>query len=407
MMKTASIITVGSEIIEGIILNTNEKYICYKLTEAGLKVIRTISVDDDIESIKNAVNYSLNDSDVIVLSGGLGPTEDDKTREAIAESLKLKIALNEELKKAIEKRISKYHRYVPSNIAKQAMVIENAKILENHVGSAPGQLVFHKGKILVLLPGPPQELEPMLNNALNEIKPQPDLSTLSMLFFSIPEAELDEIITSIVHDTSVKIATQASYFDGVRVRLSAPKAKAEELTKLSKKIIELTGEKFIGYGNITLEEAVIKLLKKKHQTLSIAESCTGGMISSRLVNIPGASEVFLGAIVAYNNSVKRNILNVSNKILEKYGAVSQQCVAEMAEGVRKIMKSDLALAVSGIAGPTGGSEKKPVGTVYFCIAGESIKDIQRLFYPQQRNVFRSRVSAYGLYLILKCLSNML
>lgn len=315
--------------------------------------------------------------------------------------------MNEELKKAIEKRISKYHRYVPSNIAKQAMVIENAKILENHVGSAPGQLVFHKGKILVLLPGPPQELEPMLNNALNEIKPQPDLSTLSMLFFSIPEAELDEIITSIVHDTSVKIATQASYFDGVRVRLSAPKAKAEELTKLSKKIIELTGEKFIGYGNITLEEAVIKLLKKKHQTLSIAESCTGGMISSRLVNIPGASEVFLGAIVAYNNSVKRNILNVSNKILEKYGAVSQQCVAEMAEGVRKIMKSDLALAVSGIAGPTGGSEKKPVGTVYFCIAGESIKDIQRLFYPQQRNVFRSRVSAYGLYLILKCLSNML
>ncbi len=178
------------------------------------------------------------------------------------------------------------------------------------------------------------------------------------------------------------------------------------MNELSARLIDITKEYFIGFGNITLEEAVVKSLKERNKTLSVAESCTGGMTSSRIVNVPGASEVFLGGIVAYDNSVKKNLLKVDDKVLREHGAVSEQCVIQMAYGIRELTGSDLSVSISGIAGPTGGTAEKPVGTAFLCVVGEDLKEVVQLHYPQQRNIFRARVSAYALYLVWKSLNCM-
>lgn len=405
-MKFASVITVGSEIVEGIILNTNAKFLSEKLTELGLRVKRNISIDDDLNDIVQAIKQSMDDSDIIVLSGGLGPTEDDKTREAVAFALGRRLVLDETLRDSIRTRLAKYHKYVFANNDRQAMLVDGATIIPNEVGSAPGQMINHHGKIIILLPGPPQELKPMFETVLGNLRSDQYLVTVSMLFFAIAESALDEMIVKLLPDPMIKIATQASYGDGIRVRFTCPKQDREKIDELVTKLIEKTKEHFIGFGDITLEQAVVKLLREKNKTLSIAESCTGGMISSRIVNEPGASEVFLGGVVAYDNSVKKNLLKVSDEILLKYGAVSEQCVLQMAHGVKELVNSDLALSVSGIAGPTGGSDEKPVGTVFLCISGDGQEEVVRLFYPHERNVFRARVCAYGLYLVwrfLKCM----
>ncbi len=403
-MKLASIITIGSEIVEGIILNTNAKYISERLTESGVKVKRIVAVDDDLKDIVQAVDQAMKDSDVIVLSGGLGPTEDDKTREAVATVLERRLVLNETLKDSIRTKLSRYHKYVAMNNDRQAMVIEGATILPNNVGSAPGQLINHDGKILILLPGPPQELKPMFESVLDELKFEQQTITLSMLFFSIAESTLDEMILKLSPDPAIKIATQASYDDGIRVRFISTKQNQEKVNDLAQRLIDAAKDYFIGFGNITLEQAVVKALREKNKTLSIAESCTGGMISSRIVNVPGASEVFLGGIVAYDNSVKKKLLKVSDEILTQYGAVSEKCVVQMAHVVKELTGSDLAIAVSGIAGPTGGSDEKPVGTAFLCVVADGLEQVTRLFYPHERNIFRTRVCAYSLYLILKCIS---
>ncbi len=405
-MKVASIITVGSEIVEGIIVNTNAKFLSERLTEIGVKVKKIIAVDDNLDDIVEAINQVVNISDIVVLSGGLGPTEDDKTREAVATALGRRLVLDEALKDSIRKRLSKYHKYVAANNDRQAMIIDGAKVIANEVGSAPGQMINHDGKVIILLPGPPQELVPMFEKVLNQLKFDQEFTTLSLLFFGIPEAVLDEKIVNFSPDPSIKIATQASYGDGIRVRFTCPRQDRRKIEELATKLVSETKEHFIGFGGMTLEQAVVKTLRENKKTLSVAESCTGGMISSRIINVPGASEVFLGGVVAYDNSVKKNLLKVSDDILERYGAVSEQCVLQMAQGVKRLTNSDIALSVSGIAGPSGGSDEKPVGTVFLCIVGDDHEEIVRLFYPQERNVFRMRVSGYGLYLIWKHLNYM-
>lgn len=405
-MKVASIITVGSEIVEGIIVNTNAKFLSEKLTEIGVKVKKIMAVDDNLDDIVEAINQVVNISDIVVLSGGLGPTEDDKTREAVATALGCRLVLDETLKDSIRKRLSKYHKYVAANNDRQAMIIDGATVIPNEVGSAPGQMIDHHGKVIILLPGPPQELKPMFESVIKNLKADQESVTISTLFFSIAESVLDEMIAKLSPDPSIKIATQASYGDGIKVRFTCPKQDYRKVEELVTRLAAETKEHFIGFGDITLEQAVVKGLREKKKTLSIAESCTGGMISSRIINVPGASEVFLGSVVAYNNSMKKELLGVSHDLLERYGAVSEQCVLQMAQGMKRLTNSDLALSVSGVAGPSGGSDEKPVGTAFLCIVEDGQEEIVRLFYPQERNVFRMRVSGYGLYLIWKHLNYM-
>ncbi|MEJ5229032.1 competence/damage-inducible protein A [Pseudothermotoga sp. U03pept] len=406
-MKTATVITTGSELVEGIILNTNAKFISSRLTEIGIKVLRNISVDDDTDLITKAVKDALVDSTIVVISGGLGPTEDDKTREAVATALNRKITVDETLKRAIRERVSRYHKYLPENIDRQAMVIEGASILPNTVGSAPGQRIDVDERIIVLLPGPPQELQPMFESFLRQLHVESETKTVSLLFFGIAEATLDEIMTKLSPEPCIRIATQASFSEGVCVRLTAATDCEKELQEFVSKLSQQTHGHLIATENTTLEEVLVKVLREKKKTVAIAESCTGGMVSSKIVNVPGASEVFLGGVVAYDNSVKVNLLGVKSETIEIHGAVSEECVIEMANGVRRLLSSDIALAVSGIAGPSGGSSEKPVGTVYFAISDERENKSTKFFYPQERNIFRARIAAHGLYLIWRYLHNMI
>lgn len=388
-MRKATVITTGSEIVEGLIINSNAQHICRRLTETGVSVARSISVGDDLESIEKAICEAFEDSTVIVVSGGLGPTKDDLTREAVARSLNRKLLFDPALENRIKEKISKFHK-APANTRKQAMVIENAELIENPVGTAPGQLIRDGDVILILLPGPPQEMKPMLESVLSKLSDKRNCS-INMLFFGIPEASLDELVQKLPTPKWLKVATQATHTDGVKLRLYAPSEYSAELKKFSEQVIAKINEHFVGFDNATLEEVVVRGLEASGLTVSSAESCTGGLLAAKIVSVPGASKVFKGAVVAYDNSVKTNILKVREQIIEQHGAVSEECVFEMAKKVKNMINSDLSVAISGIAGPSGGSEAKPVGLAFICLWDGKKSYIKRIFYPQERNMFRSRV----------------
>ncbi|WP_288052399.1 CinA family nicotinamide mononucleotide deamidase-related protein [Pseudothermotoga sp.] len=407
MLKTAAVLTIGSEIVEGIILNTNAQYICQRLAENGYRVNRVVSVDDEEDSIKGEVQRLLASCDVLVLCGGLGPTEDDKTREAVAKALSRRLILDESIREKIHERVSRYYNNLPRNLDKQAFVIENAQIVPNPVGTAPGQLIDFEGKKIVLLPGPPQEMRPMLDSVLEKLKTEQDFKTIKMLFFAVPESVLDQFMTDTSVKGCVKIATQASFSEGVWVRLTAPLDCFAEAENLAQRLVEKFQRNFVGYGDTSVERALFEELEKRNLTFSVAESCTGGLVSAKIVSVSGASRVFVGGVVAYDNSVKMRILNVREETLKRFGAVSEQCVVEMAHGIKELTRSDLAVSVSGIAGPTGGTQEKPVGTAYFCVTDGKRDSVEKIFYPQERNIFRSRIATHALYLLLIRLRGMI
>ncbi|RKX42801.1 MAG: competence/damage-inducible protein A [Thermotogae bacterium] len=390
-MRKATVITTGSEIVEGLIINSNAQHICRRLTDMGVSVARSISVGDDLESIEKAICEAFEDSTVIIVSGGLGPTKDDLTREAVARSLNRKLLFDPALENRIKEKISKFHK-TPASTRKQAMVIENAELIENPVGTAPGQLIRDGDVILILLPGPPQEMKPMLESVLSKLSDKRDCS-INMLFFGISEASLDELVQKLPTPKWLKVATQATHTEGVKLRLHSPSEYSAELKKFSEQIITKISEHFVGFDNATLEEAVVRGLEASRLTVSSAESCTGGLLAAKIVSVPGASKVFKGAVVAYDNSVKTNILKVREQTIEQHGAVSEECVFEMAKKVRNMINSDLSVAISGIAGPSGGSESKPVGLAFICLWDGKKSYIKRMFYPQERNMFRSRVAS--------------
>lgn len=399
-MKTAAVLTIGSEIVEGIILNTNAQYVCQKLTENGYKPIKVVSVDDDECSIKEEVQRLLKSCDLLILCGGLGPTEDDKTREAVAKALSKRLILDEQIKKRIYDRVSRYYSSLPRNLERQAFVIEDAQIIPNPVGTAPGQLIDFEGKKIVLLPGPPQEMRPMFDSVLEKLKIEQDVKTIKMLFFAVPESVLDQFITDASVKSCVKIATQASFSEGVWVRLTAPLDCFAEAQNLAQTLVEKFQRNFVGFGDTSVEKTLFEELKKRNLTFSVAESCTGGLVSAKIVSVPGASRVFVGGVVAYDNGVKMRMLNVREETLKRFGAVSEQCVVEMARGIKELTHSDLAVSVSGIAGPTGGTQEKPVGTAYLCVTDGKTDSVEKIFYPQERNIFRSRIATHALYLLL-------
>lgn len=380
---------------------------CQRLIEKGFKVREVVSIDDDEELIKNEVQRLMKDCDLLVVSGGLGPTEDDKTREAVARALSRKLLLDEQIKKKIFEKVSRYYSNLPANLERQAFVIEGAQIIPNPVGTAPGQLIELEDKKIVLLPGPPQELKPMFESVIESLRTEQDFKTIKMLFFAVPEAVLDQFMSDSKVRECVKIATQASFGEGVWIRLTAPLDCLEEAKNLAERLINRFKRNFIGYGDTSVEKALFEELKIRNLTFSVAESCTGGLISSKIVSIPGASQVFLGGVVAYDNSVKVRVLGVREETLQQFGAVSERCVVEMAHGIKRLTKSDFAIAVSGIAGPTGGTLDKPVGTVYFCVTDGQRDTVEKLFYPQERNILRNRAATYALYLLLNRLRDMI
>lgn len=367
MLKSAIILAIGNELVEGLILDTNSKYMSQRLKLAGYYVVRTETLPDNLQIMKDRISVALQDADLIITSGGLGPTEDDITREAVSAVIGRKLIVNKKLSDELVQRAIKYYGKSAESVSKQAMIIEGATVLDNPVGTAPGQLVEVNGKIILILPGPPSELIPIFENVYDKIKADDSLYTRRIKTIGIPEAILMEEYKDIIYsDPNVTVATMASYERGVEVRFTGPISLKDSIDRICDRLIPMLGDSVYALDDSDMQDVVYKLLKDNGLTVSFAESCTGGLISSTFVDIPGVSDVYKGGVITYSNESKMKILGVAQETLEKHGAVSEECVREMVDGCKRLFNSSFAVAVSGIAGPSGGSEEKPVGTV--CIA---------------------------------------
>ncbi|ABS61429.1 competence/damage-inducible protein A [Fervidobacterium nodosum] len=390
-MKKAIILAIGNELVEGLIVDTNSKYLAQRLKEFGYYIVRTETLPDNFDIMVLRIKEAIKDADLIITSGGLGPTEDDLTREAVAHSIGRKLLKNEAIAQELINRAIKYYGKAPESVVKQAFVIENAEVIDNKVGTAPGQMLKYDGKIIILLPGPPVELIPMFESILEKLKTNDSLYTRRIKTIGIPEAVLMDEYKDILYSNSrITIATMASYERGVEVRFTGPIEIKDEIDYVVNTLLPKLGESVYALDDKEMHDVVYELLVKNNYTVSFAESCTGGLISSTFVDIPGVSSVFKGSVVAYSNEAKIEILGVSKETIEKFGAVSEECVIEMAQGAKKIFNSNFSVAVSGIAGPSGGSEKKPVGTV--CIAVCSPNGINSATYNLRgdRQMIRKR-----------------
>lgn len=372
----AEIIAVGTELLMGQIANTNAQYISKKLAEFGINVYYHITVGDNTGRILEILDTAFKRSDLIILTGGLGPTSDDITKETVAEYFNLKMKMHEKSEKRIRDYVAKAGRPFAETNLKQAVVPEGAKVLENNHGTAPGIVVENRGRIIVSFPGPPREMIPMFDDFAQKylMKQSSIIYSKYVKMFGIPEASLEEQMKDLIQgQTNPTIAPYVG--DGeITLRITARgknAVKAEELTTpIIEEITSRFGNNIFSTEGEKLEKVVIDLLKNKNKRLAVAESCTGGMIASRITSVAGASDVFDRGLVTYSNKSKTELLGVKKEILEKYGAVSSQTAYEMARGVKEASSADIGVAVTGIAGPSGGTEEKPVGIVYIGLADE-------------------------------------
>jgi competence/damage-inducible protein CinA-like protein len=383
MIETAAILSTGDELTTGRTLDTNANFIADKLVAAGLDVTAIIVVGDYPERITWAWHAAIRQADVIISTGGLGPTADDLTTETLAQVAGRKLILDQDVADRIRRMFEAMGRVMPENNLKQAQFPEGAGILPNALGTAPGFRLDlqteHGLRHLIVLPGVPREMKPMIEEQVlpwieqargtNEVY-------LSHVFqtFGISESALDELVAGCVAPDEGRIAFRAA-FPQISVRLTVhgpPAAVPRRLEELAARLRERIGTFAYGEGDTTMEAVVGTLLKERGLTLGLAESCTGGLVGHRLTNVPGSSDYLKGGIVAYSNEIKQQSLGVRAETLRQHGAVSEETAEEMAAGARRVLGTDLGLAITGIAGPDGGTPDKPVGTVCFALAAADV-----------------------------------
>jgi nicotinamide-nucleotide amidase len=372
------ILTIGNELISGRTTDTNSSFIAREINQQGWRVEAIMSVGDDFEAIENRLNYLLPLTDAIICTGGLGPTSDDITSAAIAQAFGLPLYTDENVLKHIKEIFAKYNLRWIENNAKQAMFPQGAEIIANPVGTAAGFVLNIKGKLIFVIPGVPAETKRMLPEGvipvLRRCFPQEKLYAAKQTIktFGLSEAAVDDSLKDIDFNAlDVSIGFYPVFPENHLVIISRRKTLVEAQRKLKLAQDEITKrlEKYIfHYGEETLEEIVAILLIERKMTLAVAESCTGGLIATRLTDVAGSSAFFERGIVTYSNAAKIKLLGVPADVIEKYGAVSEETARFMAEGVRKLSGTDLGLSSTGIAGPTGGSPDKPVGTIYLALS---------------------------------------
>ena len=392
------LISVGTEILLGNIVNTNTQYLAEKCALLGLSMYHQVTVGDNRERLFAVLETALNRSDVVILTGGLGPTEDDLTKEVCAEVMGFDLVEDEHTRE----RISKYfknniYKEIPDNNWKQAMIPQGATVLDNSNGTAPGLIMEKDGKTAILLPGPPNELKPLFTEQVFPYlqSRQPEVIRSQMVkICGYGESQVeDKLIDLINTQTNPTIATYAKTAE-VHLRVTAKAANEDEAKALLKPVVKEIKSRFDNAVYTTKEEetlemAVVRLLKKHELTVTTAESCTGGLIAGRLVNVPGASEVFREGFITYSNKAKRKYLDVSKGTLKKYGAVSEQTAKEMATGGVFASDADACIAVTGIAGPDADGEK-PVGLVYIaCYMKDKVK-VEEYHFKGNREKIREQ-----------------
>ena len=370
----AEIITVGTEILLGDILNTNCRYLSRELAAMGIEMYYQITVGDNEERLLKTLKESLNRSDIVICTGGLGPTEDDITKEVCAKYFGYKLELHKPSLDAMIERFKHMNRVPTKNNEKQAYFPKEAYILKNDNGTAPGCIMEKEGKIIVVLPGPPREMESMFENYV-----KPYLSKLTddviesevLRIIGVGESKVENDILDIIDSqTNPTIATYAKGYE-CTLRITAKAKSVEEAKELIKPMSDEMkrrfGQSLYATGETSIEEVVSKMLVENNLKIAVAESCTGGMVSASLINYPGISSVFMEGCVTNSNEAKMKSLGVKKETLDVYGAVSDKCAKEMASGVAARYNTNIGIATTGIAGPDGGTDEKPVGLVYFGI----------------------------------------
>ena len=370
----AEIITVGTEILLGDILNTNCRYLSRELAAMGIEMYYQITVGDNEERLLKTLEESLNRSDIVICTGGLGPTEDDITKEVCAKYFGYELELHKPSLDAMIERFKRMNRVPTKNNEKQAYFPKEAYILKNDNGTAPGCIMEKEGKMIVVLPGPPREMESMFENYV-----KPYLSKLTddviesevLRIIGVGESKVENDILDIIDSqTNPTIATYAKGYE-CTLRITAKAKSVEEAKELIKPMSDEMkrrfGQSLYATGETSIEEVVSKMLVENNLKIAVAESCTGGMVSASLINYPGISSVFMEGCVTYSNEAKMKSLGVKKETLDVYGAVSDKCAKEMASGVAARYNTNIGIATTGIAGPDGGTDEKPVGLVYFGI----------------------------------------
>jgi len=375
MIKRAAILSTGDELTTGKVIDTNSAFIADRLFSIGIKVAAVLKVGDDREALLWAMREAADLGEIIIGTGGLGPTEDDLTSEVVAKFLGCPLVQNEEIAAALRKRFEARRIPWTANNLKQALFPQGAEILPNPVGTAPGfRVSFGENKTLSWLSGVPQEMTAMFDLA---VMPwivamrggQDQIFSQAFKVYGLTESKLDDLVKPIGLEPGIKLSFRAHYPDlTLRVTVAGASEEQRRFIETCKRIRLILGSHIYAEGDTTLEQRVGQLLSERHRTLALAESCTGGLISHRITGIAGSSAYYLGGVTSYANDVKVKLLGVTPATLEKYGAVSQETALEMSHGIRERIGADFGLSVTGIAGPSGGTPEKPVGTVWISIA---------------------------------------
>jgi nicotinamide-nucleotide amidase len=406
-MLTAEIIAIGSELLTPDRTDTNSLWLTEKLNSIGIEVkLKTIVGDDDAR-LEEAIKDALRRSSIVITTGGLGPTEDDITRKIAARAMNRRLIFNEKVLEEIRRRFWAFGRTMPEINSRQAMIIEGAEVLENPNGSAPGMYIEHDNRSVVLLPGPPREMKPMFENFVQPklIAKAGDVRVVRRVLrvSGMGESAVDERIAPVYTQYKNPQTTILFNRSEIEIHLTA-QAKTETeaellLDGLAGQIEDRLGHSIFAFRGETMEEVVGLRLAVGGFTLAVAESCTGGLISQRLTEVPGSSVYFMEGFITYSNEAKTRSLGVEEDLIERRGAVSAEVAEAMAEGARRRAGTDFGLAVTGIAGPGGGSEEKPIGLVYIALSDDAHTEHRKLNLPGDRHLIRWRSSQAALDLL--------
>jgi nicotinamide-nucleotide amidase len=403
----AEIIAVGSELLTPFRLDTNSLFLTSELNQVGIRVIHKAVVGDSPEQMRSSFSHALGRAELIVASGGLGPTDDDRTRETVSELLGRKLRLDEAILRGIQERFRRFGRAMPEINTRQAMVPEGATVLPNPRGTAPGLWLESEGTIVVLLPGVPVELR-----ALFEAEVRPRLAKLNhrerlyareLRITGLTESEVEQRVSplyALYPDTETTILASPQ---GIQLH---PRTWSDDAAKAGKLLDEIVsrmalalGENLFSNAGESLEEVVARVLTDNRTTIAVAESCTGGMLAERLTNVPGSSSYFLGGVVCYSNELKTSLVGVPKEMIEAKGAVSPEVALALAEGIRKRSGASLGVGITGIAGPAGGTPDKPVGLVHIGLADERAATQKAFRFPGDRDRIRQYATQTALDMV--------
>ena len=406
-MLTAEIIAIGSELLTPFHSDTNSLWLTEKLNAVGLEVKQKTIVGDDDARLEETLRDALRRSRVVIATGGLGPTEDDITRKIAARALGRRLLLDEKVLEGIRAKFMRWGRKMPEINARQAMIIEGAEVLDNPHGSAPGMYLEHEGRSVILLPGPPREMRPMYETYVGPklAAKAGDLRVVRRVLrvSGLGESAVDERIAPVYTQYQNPQTTILFNRSEIEIHLTAQGKTEQEaellLDGLAGQIEERLGDAVFAFRGEQMEEIVGLRLAVNGFTLAVAESCTGGLVAQRLTEVPGSSSYFKEGVVTYSNEAKVRLLGVPSDLIGEYGAVSAPVAEAMAEGVRERAETDFGLAVTGIAGPSGGTEDKPVGLVYVALADDAHTEHRKLLLPGDRQLIRWRASQAALDLL--------